>query len=234
MRLMQDEKPIEYHVINWRNSAFHNHDVPVKRKMFGGVSFDGGAISGNDKRESNITQTGVHEVQPSFSHMHEENALINAGVSGSGNYKGKAGAETETNTKTEALNAKESKVSNLNVLIGNNILDDIITNVINITGDNAATSGSTTDHGNEANASAIKSGRFPHMKSITFKLGQGIRTLLGKNTEDSRKQSRQKSKKKLTSGTRPVTKEDVYEIQVNSSYLLDSYNKNGERSTLGK
>ena len=72
------------------------------------------------------------------------------------------------------------------------------------------------------------------MKNITFKLGQGIRAMFGKNTEDTGKQNRQKPKKKLTSGTRPVTKEDVYDIQVNSSYLLDSYNKNGERSTLGK
>ncbi|MBD5454065.1 MAG: hypothetical protein HDR30_07115, partial [Lachnospiraceae bacterium] len=48
------------------------------------------------------------------------------------------------------------------------------------------------------------------------------------------KENRQQPKKKKVTGTRAVTKEEVYEIKVNTAYLLDSYNKHGERSTLGQ
>lgn len=230
MRLMQDEKPIEYHVIEWRNSAFHNHDISVKRKMLGGVSFDGGAISGGSKSGNNITQAGVHEAQPPFSHMYEGNAVINAGRTGLGSAKGKAG----TKAGTETLNVKESKEHNVDDSTGTNILNDIITGVINMAGDNVAAYSLADGHDSAIDTVSIKSRRLLYLKCITFKLGRGIRSLLKKNTGDTGKQNRQKPKKKYTSGTRPVTKEDVYEIQVNSSYLLESYNKNGERSTLGR
>ncbi len=53
MHWIQQEKPVEYHVVRWENSAFHNHDKRPERKMLGGVSFDGGA-GGGKRRHSRL------------------------------------------------------------------------------------------------------------------------------------------------------------------------------------
>ncbi len=43
-----------------------------------------------------------------------------------------------------------------------------------------------------------------------------------------------KPTKKNTEGTRAAAKEEFDQIEADKSYLLDSYNKYGERSTLGR
>ena len=63
------------------------------------------------------------------------------------------------------------------------------------------------------------------------KFMQNLMKGMGQET-DSR--SSQNKKRQDIKATRAITKEEVYEIQINTSYLLDSYNKYGERSTLGK
>jgi len=79
MHWIQDEQPIEYHVIRWRNSAFHHHDELPGREMLGGVSFDGGGGGKSENRQ----QTGVQTAQPSFPHIVDEN-LFGLGISEDG------------------------------------------------------------------------------------------------------------------------------------------------------
>lgn len=218
MRLMQDEQPIEHH-FTWRNSALHNHNHGTvdKRKMLGGVSFDGGAALGNNKSRSSTTQAGVQEAQPPLTDKYNENLSLSEMGLGLGRTKGTA--DTVSQKEGDGKSVKNA-VANKNVAVHNilpgvdNFLDKIITHI--------------TESDN------LKAGRSSLLRGLTLKLGKGIRTLLERSGQDSKRQSEQRPKKKLSSGTRPVTKEDVYEIQVNSSYLLESYNKNGERSTLGK
>ena len=220
MRLLQDEHPIEYHVIEWRNSAFRNHAVLGKRKMLGGVSFDSGiAISGESKSINNTVQVGVNESQPPVSHISENTVVTNGSDFDSRSTEGKSGYGKDIKPQT----VKEIK----DVKKDTNFWDNIITGVMEMDPLNSILS-------NDNDSSDIKSGRIEFVRSIASKLKKGIRLFIGKNTQDSEMKDRQKQKKKLTQGTRPVTKEDVYEIQINSSYLLESYNKNGERSTLGK
>ena len=238
MRLMQDEQPIEHH-LTWRNSAFHKHDHGTvdKRKMLGGVSFDGGAALGNNKSRSSTTQAGVQEAQPPLTDKYNENLSLSEMGLGLGRSKGKAdkagqkesdgkavndakAVKNTTAVKNVAADIKDETTINENAAVYNiasvadNFLDKIITN---ITG-----------------SDNLKVGRSSFLRGLTLKLGKGIRTLLERSGQDSKRQSEHRPKKKLSSGTRPVTKEEVYEIQINSSYLLESYNKNGERSTLGK
>ena len=66
------------------------------------------------------------------------------------------------------------------------------------------------------------------------KIRNGIQTFLKGMEQKAGKENKQQPKKKKLTGTRAVTKEEVYEVQVNTAYLLDSYNKHGERSTLGQ
>ena len=232
MRLMQDEQPIEYHVIQWRNSAFHNHAVLGKRKMLGGVSFDGGAISGGGKGKNSIAHAGVNESQPPFSRMSEEGAVYGRlGTFGTrlGNAAHKSTTDDEKVSKTQQV--KERKVIEENkditgskYLKEESLYDKLIGALnINIVGEDR--------FGDKVND---ENGRIRFIRDVALKLGKGIGTFLRKDAQNNEMQSRQKQKKKITNGTRPVTKEDVYDIQVNSSYLLESYNKNGERSTLGK
>lgn len=250
MRLMQNEQPIEHH-LTWRNNILHNHNHGTvdKRKMLGGVSFDGGAALGNSKSGSSTTQAGVQEAQPPLSDKYNENLSLSEMGLGLGRRNGKTGTvrpkendgKTDTakpkendgkadtaspnesavkSVKSDASYIKDEAVINENAAIlsilpaADHFLDKIITRV--------------TEPDN------LKIGRSSPIRGLTLKLGKGIRTLLARSGQDSKRQSGHRPKKKLSSGTRPVTKEDVYEIQVNSSYLLESYNKNGERSTLGK
>lgn len=238
MRLMQDEQPIEHH-LTWRNSAFHKHDHGAvdKRKMLGGVSFDGGAALGNNKSRSSTTQAGVQEAQPPLTDKYNENLSLSEMGLGLGRTKGKADTaspkgsdgkavkdataiKNTTDMKKVAADIKDEAAINENAAVHNivsaadNFLDKIITNI--------------TESDN------LKGGRASLIRGLTLKMGKGIRTLLERSGQESKRQSEQRPKKKLSSGTRAVTKEDVYEIQINSSYLLESYNKNGERSTLGK
>lgn len=238
MRLMQDEQPIEHH-LTWRNSAFHRHDHGTvdKRKMLGGVSFDGGAALENHKSRSSTTQAGVQEAQPPLTDKYNENLSLSEMGLGLGRTNGRVDTSSQkesdgkavknatavkstTAVKNVAADIKDEAAINENAAVHNvvsvadNFLDKIITNI--------------TESDN------LKVGRSSFIRGLTLKLGKGIRTLLERSGEDSKRQNEQRPKKKLSSGTRPITKEDVYEIQINSSYLLESYNKNGERSTLGK
>ena len=83
MHWIQDEQRIEYHVIKWRNSAFHNHDKLPKRKLLGGVSFDGG---GGGKGEA-ARQADVQTAQPSFPRIVNEN-LFGFGIAEKGSRAG--------------------------------------------------------------------------------------------------------------------------------------------------
>ncbi|MBD5520039.1 MAG: hypothetical protein HDR03_02235 [Lachnospiraceae bacterium] len=232
MRLMQDEQPIEHH-FTWRNSAFHRHDHGTvdKRKMLGGVSFDGGAALGNNKSRSSTTQAGVQEAQPPLTDKYNENLSLSELGIGLGRTKGTADTASQkesdgkavkntTAVKNVAADIKDEAAINENaavhniVLAADSFLDKIVTHI--------------TESNN------LKVGRSSLLSELTLKLGKGIHTLLTRSGQDGNRQSEHRPKKKLSSGTRPVTKEEVYEVQINSSYLLESYNKNGERSTLGK
>lgn len=242
---MQDEQPIVYHVIKWRNSEFHNHDTARKRKLLGGVSLDGGAAAGGGKNGSNMTQAGVQEAQPSFPNAYNESVSLSEIGLSLGKAGGKPGTEdtksneTRNNGKAREINEeivkkKETEKQNEAASIVNSFWNNIIASVINM-GSFPVNNPSNVNNADAADNSE-QSGRrrLRIIKGIAYKLGKGIQAFLGKDEQDAGARNGQNPKKKLSSGTRPITKEDIYEIQVNSSYLLESYNKNGERSTLGK
>lgn len=244
MRLMQDgQQSIEHHVIRWCN---HNHGTLDKRKMLGGVSFDGGGASVNNRSQTARTQAGVQDAQPSFPNMDSDNVSLSGiglslgrgvGRAGIGNEKadraGKAN-EADKADKTDKTN-KVDKSQDVNAVVGVKA-DDISTKEIEKQNMPIAASGTLLENtkADAADKDNTKGKRLKHIKETAYKFGKGIIALFSKSEQDVGKRSGQKPKKKLSSGTRSVTKEDIYEVQVNSSYLLESYNKNGERSTLGK
>ena len=73
----------------------------------------------------------------------------------------------------------------------------------------------------------------PLWRSIR-KAGNGIRAFLQGMEQKAGQRNGRKPPKKNTEGTRAAAKEAFDQIEADKSYLLDSYNKYGERSTLGR
>lgn len=197
MHWVQEEKPVEYHVVRWENSAFHNHDKRPERKMLGGVSFDGGAGGG---KSANIQQTGVQTAQPSFSHPADGgwfgNGIGESGKSGAHGVRG--GRDTVKIRTVPKLAAAD------------NVLEAARISVM----------------------PEEKRSR-PFIRTLR-KMGSGIQAFLREMEQKAGQRKDRKCPKKKAEGTRTAAKEEFDRIEEDKSYLLDSYNKYGERSTLGR
>ncbi len=202
-------------MIKWRNSVFHNHDTVQKRKLLGGVSFDGGAGGGAGTTAS--SQTGVQTAQPSFSLGSDLGPGIGTGITGwqtAGNAadekSGTSGVKDRNETQRDTVSIRAASV-----LPGHEaVYSDKITMVIDEkTGNN---------------------GRFEILKKRIGRLADGIQTFLQGTGARADTGYGRRQKKKEGAGTRQIRKENVLEATAEADYLLDSYNRYGERSTLGK
>lgn len=253
MHWVQGEKPVEYHVVRWENSAFHNHDKRPERKMLGGVSFDGGAGGG---KSMNTQQTGVQTAQPSFSHTIDEgwfgNGMGEAGLYGDG----KEGLSGERNDKTESGRAENDKSKNDMRVSGNRTetdahgvrdnRDTLEIRTVPELAENKVMQELTADitmTEAEAAASAVEAVSSPAVPEekrrrpfgrMFDRMKSGIQDILREMEQRAGQKNNRKSSKKNGEGTRAVTKEEFDRIKTDKSYLLDSYNKYGERSTLGE
>ncbi|MCM1252390.1 MAG: hypothetical protein NC321_06185 [Clostridium sp.] len=202
MNGIQDNMLPEHHVMK---CIFHNHDTGQKKKMLGGVSFDGGASSGSGRESHTVTQAGGQTVQPPFYHVNPA-----AGFGNGIGALGQAGEKTDGNGKAQHSVGHPKDTVNITVIPDKN---EAVADV--------------------GWAIEKQSPRFSYKKYIE-KLKSGIHTFLESMEQKAGKEKKEQPKKKKENGTRAVTKEEVYEIQINTAYLLDSYNKHGQRSTLGK
>ncbi|MDE5933145.1 MAG: hypothetical protein K2H40_11810, partial [Lachnospiraceae bacterium] len=105
MHWIQNEQQIEYHVVQWRNSAFHNHDKLPERKLLGGVSFDGGGGG----KGSATRQTGVQTAQPSFPHIVDENLFGLGIMEGALGRDGKEGSSPNDSVGKKTESAVQGK-----------------------------------------------------------------------------------------------------------------------------
>lgn len=224
MHWIQNEKPIEYHVVRWENSAFHNHDKVDKRKLLGGVSFDGGGAGGGGNGSAS-QGTGVQSLQPSFLDGYGlEIGNGSAGLMGDEKTGGSLPGTERSDKDTVSIRSVQESAphtEDVGILAASQV----------IPAQEAVQINETT--GNTESERTRHRSRFDHQKYIR-KMQNGIQAFLQSMRQRSGKEQRKQTAKKEIKGTRPVTKEDVYEIRMNTAYLLDSYNKHGERSTLGK
>lgn len=224
MHWIQDEQQITYHVIRWRNSAFHNHDNLPKRKLLGGVSFDGG--SGG--RSEATQQTGVQTAQPSFPHIVDEN-LFGPGIVGDGSGgNGKIGSSLHGAERKPAGPGAQGRGRDT-VEVGS------IQEAMAVC--QSASAGEIPDAAKAEYAAAPvpeeKRSR-PAFLQYIRKMGNGIQTFFRGMEQKAGRENARKQPKKEKTGTRAVTKEELAQMQADRAYLLDSYNKHGERSTLGR
>ena len=192
--------------------AFHHHDAGPKGKKLWGVSFDFGGGSAA-KGGHSVSQAGEQTSQPPFSDINL------TGIGNGIDRHGTAGRGTSGNVIKGTGKASVKVVGHQK--------------------DTVSISGTQDQNKEEAAAETlviIQPERKPVLdyKKYMGKIRNGIQTFLKGMEQKAGKENRQQPKKKKMTGTRAVTKEEVYEIQVNTAYLLDSYNKHGERSTLGQ
>lgn len=235
MHHIHSEEPAQYHVIKWSNSAFHNHGIEKKRKLLGGVYLDGGGAGAGSNKGKSISQTDVQIAHPSFPDGYIVNDL-GVGIGTDGQVGIAKGNQKESqNGKSESVKisgdikmADGSKTTTvINTVTASEMLavqqlmptvrDDEINKITSV--DN--------QEQNDNNRRLI----IRKYIGVLRKFMQNLMKEMGQKTDSRSSQNRKKQDMK---GTRAITKEEVYEIQINTSYLLDSYNKYGERSTLGK
>lgn len=222
MHWIQNEQQVEYHVIQWRNSAFHNHDKLPKRKMLGGVSFDGGGGG-----QSGATQqAGVQTAQPSFPRIADEN-LFGFGIGENGSDgDGKMGG---------SLNGSAGKITGTQGRERDTVEVSGISEAMAVC--QSASAGEIPDTVKAETAAMPvpeeKKSRPAFLRYIR-KMGSGIRSFLRGTEQKAGRENAGKQPKKEKAGTRTITKEELAQIQTDRTYLLDSYNKYGERSTLGR
>lgn len=231
MRHIHSEEPVQYHVIQWRNSAFHNHETVKNRKLLGGVYLDGGgAGAGSDKGKS-ISQTGVQNAQPSFPDGYINDLGLGIGTGGQSSMA-KGNQKDSQNVKSDSV-----KISG-DIKKADNIITTTVINTVNAGEMQQFMPIVHDDEANKITSVGEQEQTENKRKLIIRKYIGGLRKFMqnlmkgmGQKTD---KRSSQNRKKQDIKATRAITKEEVYEIQINTSYLLDSYNKYGERSTLGK
>ena len=192
--------------------AFHHQDVWPKGKKLWGVPFDFGGGSAAKERHTAL-QAGEQKIQPPFSDINL------TGIGNGIDRHGTAGRGTSGNVIKGTGKASVKVVGHQK--------------------DTVSISGTQDQNKEEAAAETlviIQPERKPVLdyKKYMGKIRNGIQTFLKGMEQKAGKENRQQPKKKKLTGTRAVTKEEVYEIKVNTEYLLDSYNKHGERSTLGQ
>lgn len=224
MHWIQNEQQVEYHVIRWRNSAFHNHDKRPERKLLGGVSFDGG---GGGKGEA-AQQTGVQTAQPSFPRITDEN-LFGFGAAENGpDGDGKMGGSRNGSAGKMAITGAQGRERDTVEVSG---ISEVMAACQKVS------AGEIPDMVTAETAAMP----IPEEKKIRpaflryiRKTGNGIRSFLRGMEQKAGRENAGKQPKKEKTGTRIITKEELAQIQADRTYLLDSYNKYGERSTLGR
>ncbi|MDE7282828.1 MAG: hypothetical protein K2N85_04480 [Lachnospiraceae bacterium] len=234
MRHIHSEEPVQYHVIQWRNSAFHNHETVKNRKLLGGVYLDGGGSGAGSNKGKSISQTGVQNAQPSFPDGYINDLGLGIGTGGQSSMA-KGNQKDSQNVKSDSV-----KISG-DIKKADDIITTTVINTVNAGEMQAMQQFIPIVHDDEANkiTSVDEQEQTENKRKLIIrkyigvlrKFMQNLMKGMGHKTDSRSSQNR---KKQDIKATRAITKEEVYEIQVNTSYLLDSYNKYGERSTLGK
>lgn len=209
--IQQEHKVADYHVITWPTSHFHHprNRTDIVGEFIVKPQETGAAASGVQTQTEGI----------GFGTFDKSNGRYKSGGLG---------------TDGLAIDGEKEAVNNKMISTARNSRGDQVTGPeAAATAVQALLPAEVYSVVESARQSAIKVQS--HIKQSAAKL-KGI---YGKqpgqtvNTQKQKKMSRKQPEKEQR-GTHPVSKEEVLSMQAENHYLLDSYDKNGQYSTLGK
>lgn len=209
---IQQEKNIaEYHVVEWRTSHFHH---PRSRTDIAGAAhmkMEGGApaSSGAQPQSEGI---GWAPASPIENRKWTTGGLGEEGLVESGT---KTAKNNEVVSRPERKNGRQSMSTDL-AAVTQAIIPEEVYSVVN-----------------SAKQTVLKVQG--HIKQSAAKLQGAYRKQQGKTAETPlQKDQSRRQPEKDRQGTRQVSKDEMMFMQAENNYLLDSYDRNGQHSMLGK
>lgn len=225
---VQQEQNTEYHVIQWKNSEFHNHHVRKDREPGGMGPFSVAKVVGSSAGQAQVDGLGHGEASQNSSLGIVGNADIAGSGSRAADSPGREGTLTEgvmgnngVILSSEGIQRQQAVMSEEQPVIPIQSVDDPKT----ISG----------EKGTMEAVSGMKQGSIRNrLKDSAKRLQEIYQKQKDKLAAVPVKRERPEEKKKTPSGTCRASKEEMFAMQAENHYLLDSYDKNGQYSILGK
>ena len=215
--IQQEQKIADYHVIKWPTSHFHHprNRTDIVAQAGGKFEMSGGAASPGAQQPEGIGQ-GMSD--PTRDIVWRAGGLGTDGMAEDGR-KDAVHSEimdTSDRTKGRQITGTSQSVETAQVMAVATIVPEEVYSVLS-----------------SARQSVLK--LHDRVKQSTAKL-RDLYQKQQKQTEHAAvsKVVKQGSQQKEKQGTRNCDKEDVLSMQAQNHYLLDSYDKNGQYSMLGK
>lgn len=246
---VQQEQNTEYHVIQWKNSEFHNHHVRRDRAPEGGMGpFSVAKVVGGSGAASQTLAsiwTDDRALRP------EESKIDGFGygdilgsnsrtISGSGKEEVlSTGVKRNDKVTISSEGAPKPIVPIHNTAISEQMQCIAISTAVRIQteqmAEEAGAEATASDESVETISGFGQGGLRNRLKDSAKRLleiYQEQKKKLMKMPAGKVKQEEKKDRERT--GTRQASKEEMWSMQAENHYLLDSYDKNGNRSILGK
>ncbi len=209
---VQQEQDIEYHVIKWKNSAFHDHHT---RKKAGAGPLSGGVTSptaASSEAKSEPVEIGFGLDERIRDKRYRSGGFGESGKDADGVKDGRGGDSVSLSVK----GAEQQSISGQSAV-------EIM-----------------QPHISEHIQSIVAGAMNPTREKKTSRLKENMQKLRAAYQEQREKIAKVIHKKpdrpeeEKWQGTRRADKEEMLSMQAENHYLLDSYDKNGQYSMLGK
>lgn len=245
---VQQEQNTEYHVIQWKNSEFHNHHVRRDRVHEGGMGpFSVAKVVGGSGAVSQTRQDVWGDNRVSRPEESKIDGFGYGDIPGNGRIasdSGKEGTSSGGAKRNDEVTISSEVAPKPIVPIHNTAISEQMQCVAI----SAAVRIQTEPMAEEAGAEVTASDE--SVETVSSFWQGGLRNRL-KDSAKRLQEIYQEQKKKLTkmpagkvkqeekkdrrqAGTRLASKEEMWSMQAENHYLLDSYDKNGNYSILGK
>lgn len=216
---VQQEQNIEYHVIQWKNSEFHTHHTRRDRDPAGGMGpfsvakVIGGSASGK-----------VQSYSPGNVGVSQMDQSITVGFDAVGLAEGVKQSD-EVSISSESANRQQ-------------MADDTekpdVQQLVMTKQQTYAAEQQQGALGEEASCMIEEQGVRNRLKDSANRLFAIYQKQKKKLSEVFSEKAKPEEKEQRKTATRKASKEEMWSMQAENHYLLDSYDKHGNHSILGK
>ncbi len=215
---VQQEQNIEYHVIQWKNSEFHTHHTRRDRDLAGGMGpFSVAKVIGGSAGGQIRTDSPGNDKVPQM----EQNRTVDFGAAG---LAGGVKQSDEVSISSESAHRQH-------------MADDAgkpDVQQLAMTQQPCVTEQKQGALGDKASWMIEEQGIRNRLKDSARRLLEICQKQKQKLSEVLSEKEKPEDKEQRKTATRKASKEEMWSMQAENHYLLDSYDKNGNYSILGK